>query len=251
MIEATVDDVLVRVSDTDPERLAWFGRIVLLKEKDGERVLPIWSGPPEADLLFMSLRGKSTPRPMPHDVMAELIRVLDATLERVAITRESDIAYHATLAIAVDGRTADVDARPSDALLLAVRTGSPILVAERILDEHGVQAGSLSETLPARTAQSEVMAAGEWRSLTSELLRRQVRPLRSRDDLGRFCDQVGEPRRLRRLPDPAVVHRLDDVSDGSRHEPGLIMLDVVAAPPGDHVPAVRHERGELVLQRLP
>jgi hypothetical protein len=166
-----VDDVLVRVSDTDPKRLAWFGRIIVLKEKDGERILPIWSGPPEADLLFMSLRGKSTPRPMPHDLMAELIRALDARLERVTITHESEIAYHATLLVAVDRRKEDVDARPSDALLLAVRVSSPILIAEGILNKHGVKADDLNETLPGRTAQSEVMAAGEWRSLTPELLR--------------------------------------------------------------------------------
>jgi bifunctional DNase/RNase len=171
MIEAKVDDVLVRVSETDPGRLAWFGRIIVLKEKHGDRALPIWSGPPEADLLFMSLRGQSTPRPMPHDLMAELIRALGARLERVAITHESEIAYHATLSVAVDGRREEVDARPSDALLLAVRTGSPILVAERMLDQHGVQARNLNETLPSRTAESEVMAAGGWRSLTPELLR--------------------------------------------------------------------------------
>ena len=134
-------------------------------------MLPIWSGPPEADLLFTSLRGTSTPRPMPHDVMAELIRVLDARVEGVEITRQTEIAYHATLALAVDGRTEDVDARPSDALLLAVRTGSPILVSEGILSEQGVEAEALSERLPGRNAKSEVMAAGEWRSLTPELLR--------------------------------------------------------------------------------
>ena len=108
---------------------------------------------------------------MPHDVMAELIRVLDARLERVAITRLSEIAYHATLSLVVDGRMEDVDARPSDALLLAVRTSSPILVSEAILDQQGVAPEKLSEILPGRTAQSEVMAAGEWRSLTPELLR--------------------------------------------------------------------------------
>ena len=171
MIETSVDDVLARVSVDDPERLAWFGRIIVLKEKAGERVLPIWSGPPEADLLFMSLRGNSTPRPMPHDVMAELIRVLGARVERVTITHRSEIAYHATVSLAVDGRTKEVDARPSDALLLAVRTGAPVLVSEVVLGEQGVRADALTEQLPPREAQSKVMAPGEWRSLTPDLLR--------------------------------------------------------------------------------
>src|SRR5436190_12986815 len=61
MIETKVEKILVRVSGDDPTKLAWFGRIIILKEKDGGQVLPIWSGPPEADLLYMSLQGKSTP----------------------------------------------------------------------------------------------------------------------------------------------------------------------------------------------
>ena len=65
MIGAKVDDVLVRASDTDPKRLASFGRVIVLKEKHGERVLPIWSGPPEADLGFMS-RGEGLNGTLPH-----------------------------------------------------------------------------------------------------------------------------------------------------------------------------------------
>jgi hypothetical protein len=175
MIEMMVDDVLVRVSADEPTQLAWFGRIVFLKEKDGERVLPIWTGPPEADLLFMKLQGASPPRPMQDDLMAELIRVLSARVERVAISHASDIAYHATISLAVDGRTEEVDARPTDAILLALRTGAPVLVDEGVLDEQGVPADALIRTLPPRHRQTDVMAPGEWRPLTSELWRATFR----------------------------------------------------------------------------
>lgn len=176
MIEMEVKDVLVRVSAVDASQLAWFGRIVILKEKDGNRVLPLWTGPPEADLLFMTLRGSVGPRPMPHDLMADLIRVLGGRVEQVAITDQSNVGYHATISLAVDGRTADVDARPTDALLLAVRTGKPLLISENILDRDGVAADRLSEKLPPRNVESEVMAPGDWRSLSVDFLRSLHRP---------------------------------------------------------------------------
>ena len=171
MIEMEIEDVLVRVSVVDSSRLAWFGRIVILKEKEGNRALPIWTGPPEGDLLFMCLREASTPRPMPHDLMADLIGVLGGRVERIAITEQSDLGYHATISLAVDGRTEDVDARPTDALLLAARTEKPMLAAEQILDREGVSADTLSEKLPPRDVETAVMAPGEWRSLSVDLLR--------------------------------------------------------------------------------
>jgi bifunctional DNase/RNase len=171
MIETKVEDVLVRVAPEDPMRLAWFGRIIILKEREGDRVLPIWTGPPEADLLFMSLQGVATPRPMPHVLMAEIIRVMGGRVDRVAITHRSEIALHATISLAVGRRAEDVDARPTDALLLALATGAPIFVVERVLHEAGVPANALNEKLPPRDVETEVMARGEWRSLSAELLR--------------------------------------------------------------------------------
>jgi hypothetical protein len=75
----------------------------------------------------------------------------------------------------VNGRTTEVDARPTDAILLAVRTGAPVLVDEGVLDEAGVLADALDEKLPPRHIRTEVMAPGEWRPLTSELWRSTFR----------------------------------------------------------------------------
>jgi len=141
MIELTVEDVLARISadsDTrldlpvDPAKLAWHGRIILLKERDAERVFPIWTGAFEGDMLAIALRiqegsttlagATSPPRPMTHDLMTELIRVMGGHVQQVAITSLRDITYYATVSLTVNGHTEKVDARPSDAILLAART---------------------------------------------------------------------------------------------------------------------------------
>jgi hypothetical protein len=168
IIELTVEDVLARVSadlddrlelPVDPAKLAWHGRVVLLKEKRGERALRICTGAFEGDLLAIGLNGLSPFRPMPYDLMQEIIRVMGARVERIAITSRRDNTYYATLSLAVDGRTEDIDARPSDALALAVRTRAPIFADEAFLDEEGLPFDALTERLETE------MPTGKWRSL--------------------------------------------------------------------------------------
>jgi bifunctional DNase/RNase len=102
--------------------------------------------------------------------------VLHGRVEQVAITGRTNLGYHATLSVAVDGRREEVDARPTDALLLGLRTGKPMLISEEILDREGVAADRLIEKLPSREVESEVMAPGEWRSLSAEILQALYRP---------------------------------------------------------------------------
>jgi uncharacterized protein len=259
MIEMEAQDVLVRVSAADASQLAWFGRIVVLNEKDGNRVLPIWTGPPEGDLLFMALRGASTPRPMPHDLTADLVGVLGGRVERVAITDPSNVGYHAIIFPAVDARTADVDAGATDALLLAIRTGKPLLVSEHILEREEVAADKLSEKLPPRTVGSEVMAPGDWRSLSADLLRslhrppkqklRIVSPRASRAKDGGSSDAVpvqapcggdSEDRAL-------AVEAPGDTPTALAQKPGCRRTPSNSRPSpqrrNHHRPARRHERG--------
>jgi RNA polymerase sigma factor (sigma-70 family) len=172
MLEMKVEDVLVRVSAEDPPQLTWHGRIVVLKETNGERSLPIWTGAAEGDALAVRLRDASLPRPMSHDLMAELIRVMGAHVERTAITSLRDDTFYATVAVAVDGHTEELDARPSDALALAVRTGAPILVAEDVLEQAGVPAEGLLEKCESSPGDdADAPPPGEWRSLSAELFR--------------------------------------------------------------------------------
>jgi RNA polymerase sigma factor (sigma-70 family) len=172
MVEMRLADVLVRVDPDDETRPASEVRIVLLREADGERMLPIWIGAPEGDALAVRLRDATTSRPLTSDLMAELVRALGGKVERVSVTSLRAKTFYAT--VAVGGEV--LDARPSDALNLAVRTGAPILVDRTVLDEAAVTPDALPEKLE-RDAGSVGMElpAGRWTSLADELLR----PLRT------------------------------------------------------------------------
>lgn len=171
MIEMKVEDVIVRVAEGDLAKLVADQRIVLLKEADGERLMPIWIGAAEGNALALRLTGETTPRPVTSDVMAELVRVTGARVERVAVTGLRDTTFYAVIAIAIDGRIDDLDARPSDALNLAVRVGAPIFVEDGVLERCVLPGGDLSSELElcADEANQE-LAPGEWRSLSGEIL---------------------------------------------------------------------------------
>jgi bifunctional DNase/RNase len=171
MIEMRVDDVIVRVAEDDPMKLVADQRIVLLKEADGERLLPIWIGAAEGNALALRLTGETTPRPVTSDVMAELLRVAGARVERVAVTSLREKTFYAVIAVAVDSRVDDVDARPSDALNLAVRVGAPIFVDDSVLEQCALPEGDLPTRLDAEAKEADQeLPAGEWRSLSAELL---------------------------------------------------------------------------------
>jgi bifunctional DNase/RNase len=113
--------------------------IVLLKEVGGTRYLPIWIGAGEATAIAFALEGVQTPRPMTHDLLKLSLEALDATVLRVVVTEMQDGIYYADLVLARGGEEITVSSRPSDAIALAARTGSPILVAPQVLEESGVE----------------------------------------------------------------------------------------------------------------
>jgi bifunctional DNase/RNase len=112
--------------------------IVLLRELSGERrMLPIFIGPPEATAIAFALEQVPTPRPMTHDLLRNLLDELEVTLERVVVTDLQDSTFFAELHLVQDGETHLLSSRPSDAIALAARTGSPIFAEEAVLDEVG------------------------------------------------------------------------------------------------------------------
>jgi bifunctional DNase/RNase len=113
--------------------------IVLLKEVGGTRYLPIWIGAGEATAIAFALEGVQTPRPMTHDLLKMSLEALDATVQRVVVTEMQDGIYYADLVLVRHGEEITVSSRPSDAIALAARTGSPILVAPQVLEESGVE----------------------------------------------------------------------------------------------------------------
>jgi uncharacterized protein len=113
--------------------------IVLLKTVDGNKFLPIWIGHPEAAAILMKLQGATTPRPMTHDLISELINELDAQCTRVSVTELKDNTFYASITLRVNGQEVEIDSRPSDALALAVRTSAPIFAAEEVIQESAIE----------------------------------------------------------------------------------------------------------------
>jgi uncharacterized protein len=182
MVEVTVEDVVVRMlpGPDEESRLATERlRIVLLREKEGGRVLPIWIGSPEGDALALQLGGESMPRPLTADLMARLLEVLSAQIERVTISSLREKTFYAVVTVSSPAGTHDIDARPSDALNLAARVGAMIFVEDEVLREAGIDA---DENLHARLAEEAAEHTGEeapgaeWRSLSPELVKSLHKP---------------------------------------------------------------------------
>jgi bifunctional DNase/RNase len=109
--------------------------IVILRDEDGQRTLPIWVGPVEANAIALQIENVAPPRPMTHDLLRNLLAGLDARLERVIISDLKDGTFYAYLELIRDGEVVFVDARPSDALALSIRTKAPVFVDTSVLDQ--------------------------------------------------------------------------------------------------------------------
>jgi bifunctional DNase/RNase len=113
--------------------------IVLLKTKDGNRYLPIWIGQPEAAAILMKLQGASTPRPMTHDLLTEILSQLDAQVVRITVTELRENTFFAQVTVQMDGTEFEVDSRPSDAIALAIRAEAPIFAADDVIEESAIE----------------------------------------------------------------------------------------------------------------
>jgi bifunctional DNase/RNase len=108
--------------------------VVILKEQDGKRLLPIWIGTAEASSIAAHLQHQPPPRPNFHDLAMRVIQSVDAELLRVVVTELRNGTYYATLALRANGRVVEIDVRPSDAIAVAVRLEAPILVRESLFE---------------------------------------------------------------------------------------------------------------------
>lgn len=129
MIEVRVDGLLIDSSNNSP--------VVLLREIDGDRILPIYIGPFEATSIAYALQDTRFPRPMTLDLMRLLIDGLGGRVKRVIVTRIEDDTYFAEIVVEAQGRILAIDARPSDSIGLALRTGAQLFVAEGVIDRAG------------------------------------------------------------------------------------------------------------------
>ena len=120
--------------------------IVLLREKGGQRFLPIWIGTAEAVAIALEMEGIETSRPMTHDLVKNILRAIGASVESVSITAIEDETYFAEIKLsgAFDGV---VDSRPSDAIAMAVRFSTSVYVADEVLDKAGIELESDDEDI--------------------------------------------------------------------------------------------------------
>jgi hypothetical protein len=115
-----------------------YQRVVILREKDTDRYLPIWIGPAEADAIAVRLQDVSVVRPLTHDLLRNLIEQLGGKVAYIVVSDLSNDTFFARIVLDVNGTTMEVDSRPSDAIALAVRTEAPIYVEDEVLDRAGV-----------------------------------------------------------------------------------------------------------------
>lgn len=122
--------------------------IVILKVEDENRYLPIWIGQPEARSILMKIQNQSFSRPLTHDLAVNLVSELGGTMERVTVTELRDSTFFAKIHLQIDGRSVEVDSRPSDALALAVRSGAQIFAADTVIEEAAVEFEEAIEEAP-------------------------------------------------------------------------------------------------------
>jgi bifunctional DNase/RNase len=113
--------------------------ILLLRERDGSRYLPIWIGPNEATAIALALQGVEPQRPMTHDLLKLVVESLDAEVVRVDLTELVGGTFFANLVLDQQGTDTVISARPSDAVAVAARTGSPVFADRALLDDAGVE----------------------------------------------------------------------------------------------------------------
>jgi len=130
MIETVVESIRVSLVSNH--------RVVILKEIEGPRHLPIWIGQFEAEAIAVELQGMGSPRPLTHDLLKAVIQEMGGRVSRILVTDLNRDVFYARIVVEVAGRTLEVDSRPSDAIALAVRTKASILVEDEVMAKAGV-----------------------------------------------------------------------------------------------------------------
>jgi bifunctional DNase/RNase len=155
--------------------------VVILREKDGERILPIWIGQPEAESILLEMNQVRKERPLTHDLCKSLIVGLGAELQRVNITKVENRTYFAELLLLRNGEQYQVDARPSDSIAIALRTASPVFAADSLLLEPPeIEAEEEPETM-----EPHLETPRSTDEMTPEQLKQYLSGLRP-EDFGKF-----------------------------------------------------------------
>lgn len=130
MVEVNIDSIRVSLMSQH--------RVVVLKEIDSDRYLPIWIGPFEADAITIQLQGVQVARPLTHDLLKSMIDQMGAKISHITVSELKNDTFYARIVMDIDGNSMEVDARPSDAIALAVRVNAPLFVAEEVMEAASI-----------------------------------------------------------------------------------------------------------------
>ena len=151
-ISATVDSIRASLMSNQ--------RVVLLKDTSAERYLPIWIGPFEAEAIAMALQHVKPPRPMTHDLLRAILDELKVKVSHILVNELAENTFHALIVIDIEDRHLEIDARPSDAIALAVRYGVTIYIAEEVMSQASITPSAELEPFePATPEEKEQLSA--------------------------------------------------------------------------------------------
>ena len=161
MVEMVVESVRVN--------LQTYHRVVVLKQRDSDRYLPIWIGNNEADAIVIHLQNVSVPRPQTHDLLKSVVTQLGGRVERIVVNDLADDVFYARIIVDVNGRYVEIDSRPSDAIALAVRAKAPIFVEDSVLEKAGVslKGETLEEAVQGRMSEPKPPSEEELKKLSA------------------------------------------------------------------------------------
>jgi bifunctional DNase/RNase len=158
--------------------------VVILQEKDGERVLPIWIGPSEASAIAMELAGMKFSRPLTHDLFTSLLKGLGSEVQRVVITKVVDNTYYAELILTRAGEVFSIDARPSDSIAIALRAKAPIYARDELFEATAIEVAP-ADAFETGESEPEEKEERERGVMGPEELKEYLKKLNP-EDFGRF-----------------------------------------------------------------
>ncbi len=158
MIEMTIESIRVSLMN--------YQRVVVLKEKDADRYLPIWIGPAEADAIAVRLQDVAVARPLTHDLLRSVMETLGAKINYILVNDLSNDTFFAKIILNTSDNTLEIDSRPSDAIALAVRVQVPIFADEAVLEKAGVKLEAAGEPAEDVTAAARELTPEELEKLS-------------------------------------------------------------------------------------
>lgn len=151
MVEVVIDSIRISLISQH--------RIVMLRDVDGDRQLPIWIGPCEAESITLELQDTEVARPLTHDLLKNVIEAMGGKVSHILINELRDQVFYARLYVDVNGTLIDIDCRPSDAIAVAVRAKVPVFIEEQVMDEIAIRPEpDISEGEPSTPASSKAAA---------------------------------------------------------------------------------------------